>query len=117
MRRRAKHEGVVGLPCLDVLQVRGCSRKKVLKDHLQMQDLLLRGYEERMMVWELECKNSTFTLFIHYIVFTLSSYVVINARVAGCCTGLALNFSGMIGSQKKLKDCNFIEDRIIIKFL
>ena len=42
------------------------------------------------MVWELECRNSTFTVFIHYIVFTISSYVVINAGVVGCCTGLLL---------------------------
>ncbi|KAM2914264.1 hypothetical protein COP2_044814 [Malus domestica] len=39
-KRRAQHEGVVGLPCLDMLQVQGCSRKKILKDPLQMQDLL-----------------------------------------------------------------------------
>ncbi|TQE10591.1 hypothetical protein C1H46_003829 [Malus baccata] len=40
MQRRAQHEGAVGLPCLDMLQVQGCSRKKILKDPLQMQDLL-----------------------------------------------------------------------------
>ncbi|KAM1980087.1 hypothetical protein FF1_037404 [Malus domestica] len=55
------------------------------------------------MVLELECRNNTFTLFIHYIVFTLFSSAVINAGAAGCCTNLALSFPG--ATQALLQSC------------
>ncbi|TQD95520.1 hypothetical protein C1H46_018876, partial [Malus baccata] len=58
--------------------------------------------KERMMVWELECRNSTFTLFVHYIVFTISSSTFFNAGVAGCCIGLALSFPGLYKQQPAL---------------